>query len=210
MVTFFFARSNKIVFPRVEDSRVKQSSREEEWAVWMRAAVAGDKIAYQRFLVSVTPYLRGMARRRCQQFGAPPSEAEDVLQEVLLAVHLKRSTWDLDRPIGPWLSAIVRNKLIDSLRRRGRQVSLPIEDVVETLAAEDTGADGTDRMDAERLVASLGHPQQDIVRAISLNGDGVKQTAERLNMTEGAVRVALHRALKTLAALYRRQDVEDR
>ncbi len=184
---------------------MKYSAREEEWAGWMRAAMAGDTKAYSRFLSAVTPHLRSMARRRCDQFGAPMSEAEDVVQEVLLAVHLKRGTWDPGRPIGPWLSTIVRNKLIDSLRRRGRHVNVPIEDVMETLEAEEQ-ADKLDRLDAENLLQRLGDPQRDIVRSISIQGAGVRETAERLKMTEGAVRVALHRALKSLAALYRSEN----
>jgi RNA polymerase sigma factor (sigma-70 family) len=177
-------------------------THEDDWAVWMRAALGGDAEAYRRFLVAVTPHLRAMARRRCDQYGAPPSEAEDVTQEVLLAIHLKRGTWDPGRPIGPWLSAIVRNKLIDSLRRRGRQVSVPVEDVMDTLQAVETGAI-TDRLDVERTLARLKDPQRDIVRSISLEGQGVRETAERLRMSEGAVRVALHRGLKALAALHR-------
>lgn len=182
--------------------RMNHSAREDEWAGWMRAAMAGDTLAYHRFLKAVTPYLRAMARRRCDQLGAPSSEAEDVVQEVLLAIHLKRGTWDTSRPVGPWLSAIVRNKLIDSLRRRGRQVSVPIEDVMETLEAMQEEAPG-DHVDVDRMVDSLRDPQREIVRAISLGGAGIRETAERLQMTEGAVRVALHRALKGLAALYR-------
>ncbi|OWV80375.1 RNA polymerase subunit sigma [Rhizobium sp. R635] len=184
---------------------MKHSAREEEWAGWMRSAMAGDTQAYHRFLSAVTPHLRAMARRRCDQFGAPASEAEDVVQEVLLAVHLKRGTWDPARPIGPWLSTIVRNKLIDSLRRRGRHIDVPIDDVMATLEAEEqTG--NLDRLDAEHMLERLRDPQRDIVRSISMEGAGIRETAERLKMSEGAVRVALHRALKTLAALYRSDD----
>ncbi len=185
------------------------SAREEEWADWMRRALDGDAQAYQRFLLAVTPHLRAMARRRCEQFGAPASEAEDVVQEVLLAVHLKRGTWDPARPIGPWLSAIVRNKLIDSLRRRGRHVSVPIEDVMETVASDDETADAMDRLDAIHLLERLKDPQRDIVRSISIGGAGIRETAERLKMSEGAVRVSLHRALKKLAAFYR-GETDDR
>jgi RNA polymerase sigma factor (sigma-70 family) len=181
---------------------VKQSEREDEWAKWMRAAIAGDSQAYHRFLMSVTPYLRAMAKRRCDQFGAPSGDAEDVVQEVLLAIHLKRGTWDPKRPIGPWLTVIVRNKLIDSLRKRGRHVHVPIEDVIATLEADEQ-ADATERMDTETLLERLKDPQRDIVRSISLNGAGIRETAERLMMSEGAVRVALHRALKALATMYR-------
>lgn len=181
---------------------MNHSAREEEWAAWMGAAMAGDTLAYHRFLKAVTPYLRSIARRRCDQYGAPPSEVEDVVQEVLLAVHLKRGTWDVSRPVGPWLSSIVRNKLIDSLRRRGRHVSVPIDDVMEILEATPQ-AETTEHIDVDRMVESLRDPQREIVRSISLGGAGIRETAERLQMTEGAVRVALHRALKGLAALYR-------
>lgn len=185
-------------------------AREEEWAALMRAAIAGDGQAYHRFLAAVTPHLRAMARRRCQDFGAPASEAEDVVQEVLLAVHLKRGTWDTARPIGPWLSTIVRNKLIDSLRRRGRRVTVPIDDVIATLEAEEEPRDGLDRMDIDTLLERLGDPQRTIVRSISLEGTSVRETADQLKMTEGAVRVALHRALKALAAMYRNALADDR
>ncbi len=162
----------------------------------------GDARAYEAFLTDLTPYLRAAARRRSVAFGAPPGDAEDMVQEVLLAVHLKRGTWDPERPLGPWLSAILRNKLIDSLRRRGHRVTVAIEDVMDLLAAPET-ADETNRLDAEQLVARLGEPQRDIVRSISLNGASVRETAARLNMSEGAVRVALHRALKALSGFYR-------
>jgi RNA polymerase sigma-70 factor (ECF subfamily) len=188
---------------------VKHSAREQEWAGWMRQALDGDAQAYQRFLLAVAPHLRAMARRRCDHFGAPASEAEDVVQEVLLAVHLKRGTWDTARPIGPWLSTIVRNKLIDSLRRRGRHVNVPIEDVIETLETREQTTDAMDRLDVVHLVDQLKNPQRDIVRSISMGGAGIRETAERLKMSEGAVRVALHRALKTLADLYRSGPGED-
>jgi len=187
---------------------MNHSAREEQWAAWMCAAMAGDTLAYDRFLKAVTPYLRSIARRRCDQFGAPPSEVEDVVQDVLLAIHLKRGTWDISRPVGPWLSTIVRNKLIDSLRRRGRPVGVPIEDVMETLVA-DHHDDGADRVDVDRMLEGLRDPQREIVRSISLGGAGIRETAEKLKMTEGAVRVALHRALKGLATLYRSDRLEN-
>lgn len=180
---------------------MRQPEREAQWAEWMRSALDGDAAAYDRFLRAVTPHLRSMARRRCEQFGAPAGEAEDIVQEVLIAVHLKRGTWDPGRPIGPWLSTIVRNKLIDALRRRGRRVDVPLEDVMATLGAEDAAV--SDRLDAESVLARLREPQRDIVRSISLEGAGVRETAARLKMSEVAVRVSLHRALKALAALYR-------
>ncbi|WP_069305418.1 sigma-70 family RNA polymerase sigma factor [Methylobrevis pamukkalensis] len=179
--------------------------REEEWDRWMRAAIAGDNRAYHRFLTALTPHLRTIARRRCSQLGLPPSEAEDVVQEVLLAIHLKRSSWDPARPLRPWISAIVRNKLVDILRRRGRHIDVPLEDVVAVLESEGR-ADSTDRIDVEHILSRLGDPQRTIVHSISIEGTSVRETAARLKMTEVAVRVSLHRALKSLATFYRSEN----
>ena len=119
---------------------MKDFPREADWADWMKAAIAGDAAAYRRFLEGVTPYLRGLARRGCERYGAAASDSEDIVQETLLALHLKRGTWDATRPIGPWISTIARHKLIDALRRGGRRVRVPIEEVMETLEAEEPAA----------------------------------------------------------------------
>jgi RNA polymerase sigma-70 factor (ECF subfamily) len=170
----------------------------------MRTAMAGDATAYRQFLHSVPPHLRAMVRSRQRSYHAAEGDVEDVIQEVLFAIHLKRGTWDQSRPIGPWLAAIVRNKLVDALRRRGRHLNVPIEDVIDTLRAEEQSNDLTPH-DINGLLERLNTPQRDIVQSISVNGCSIKDTARNLHMTEGAVRVALHRALKALAALYRRE-----
>jgi RNA polymerase sigma factor (sigma-70 family) len=175
---------------------------EEEWGLLMRAALDGDSTAYRRLLASLTPVLRTVTRRNCARIGLDGGEAEDIVQEVLLAIHLKRHTWDVDRPFGPWIMTIARNKLIDARRRRGNRLTLPIDDLADILSAEGSD-DATDRGDLDRLLGGLGERQRDLVRSLSVEGRSVQETAERLKMSEGAVRVALHRAIKALAALYR-------
>lgn len=169
--------------------------------MWMRAAVSGDAGAYRRFLESISPHLRALARQGCLRCNASASDAEDAVQEALLAIHLKRGTWDPSRPIGPWISTIVRNKLIDALRRSGR-ITVPIDDVIEFVEAEEQGHD-LEARDIERLLGGLKERQRRIVRAISIEGCSVRETASHLGMSEAGVRVALHRALKMLAAAYR-------
>jgi RNA polymerase sigma factor (sigma-70 family) len=176
---------------------------EEKWVLLMRAAINGDAVAYRRLLASLTPVLRTIARRNCARVGLDASHAEDVVQEVLLAIHLKRHTWDPDRPIGAWIMAIARNKLIDARRRRGNKTTLPIEDVADILAADRTD-EAEERHDVDRLLHGLSERQRDLVRSLSIEGRSVRESAERLGMNEGAVRVALHRAIKALASLYRR------
>lgn len=181
------------------------NDQEEEWAVLMRAGLDGDANAYRRFLVSVTPYLRTVARSRFRIVGAPDSEVEDVVQEVLLTIHLKRGTWAPSRPIGPWITVILQHKVIDSLRRKGRQISVPIEEVMDRLPAA-PASESLAVSDIDVMLGSLNRRQQAIVRSIWLDGNSIRETADRYKMTEGAVRVALHRAVKALALLYRSQS----
>jgi RNA polymerase sigma-70 factor (ECF subfamily) len=183
---------------------MRSSARELEWARWMKSAIAGDRHAYHKLLTAITPHLRAVAKRRCDRLGVSPSEVEDVVQETLLAIHLKRGTWDSARPLGPWMSALVGNKLIDSLRRRGHRADVPLEDVMETLGSGEN-SDASDRMDIERVLSILNDRQRSIVRSISIEGSSVSEVAEGLKMTEVAVRVSLHRAMKSLSALHAKQ-----
>jgi len=177
------------------------SERDIDWGDLMRAAIGGDTAAYNRLLTSLAPAIRAVARRGLGRAGLAAEEAEDVVQETLLAIHLKRHTWDPSLPLGPWVRAIARNKLIDAMRRRGRRDHVPIDDVVETLAsdtAEPTPIPG--RLDEH--LQSLPDRQQSVVRAISLDGASIRETAVRLDMSEGAVRVALHRGLAALSVKF--------
>src|SRR4051812_23858482 len=111
----------------------------------MRSAIAGDGAAYHRLLKAITPVLRAAARRGLARAGQPVDQSEDIVQDVLLAVHLKRHTWDSSAPFAPWLFAIARNKLIDALRRRGRRGFGNIGDFAGTIpgeAAAGTGSGG--------------------------------------------------------------------
>ena len=171
------------------------------WGQLLVAANAGDARAYARFLQAITPILRGIVRARAGGLGA--ATCEDVLQEVLLAVHLKRHTWAPEAPVRPWLYAITRYKVVDAFRARGRKVDLPIEDFADILAA-DAGPDPTEAADMEKMIGMLDGQSAKIIRKIGLEGVSVAETGAALKMSEGAVRVALHRALKTLAILRER------
>ena len=174
--------------------------REETWTEWMRAAIDGDAVAYRRLLEALTPVLRTSAARGFARAGVGAGDVEDVVQETLLAIHLKRHTWDRGQPLMPWVVTIARHKLVDALRRRGRRAEVPVDDFAEVLPAP-AERDPTEGRDVDRLLGRLAPRQREVVRAITVEDHSISATAERLGLTEGAVRVTLHRGLKALAAL---------
>lgn len=178
--------------------------RDDEWTAAMRAAHAGDPAAYARLLRAVAGPVRAFVRRALDRAGGT-GDVEDVVQEVLLAIHLKRHTWDPAAPVGPWIWAIARHKTTDVLRRRGRRAEVDIADFAEILPAEETADAGRDR-DVGRALEALSGRQRAVVSAVSVEGRSIRETADALGMKEGAVRVALHRGLQALAARFGKAD----
>ncbi len=168
------------------------------WSDLMRAANTGDADAYRHLLSAVAAALRPVIRRGLLRAGRSAADVEDVVQEVLLAVHLKRHTWDSTRPVEPWVHAIARYKIVDALRRRTGSKDLSIDDFSETLAAQEPEPSASE-VEVERHLAKLPAGQRTVVHAVAVEGVSIAEAAERLNMTAVAVRVALHRGLATLA-----------
>lgn len=171
------------------------------WNELMTRANQGDGQAFHCFLTEVTPPLRSLIRARGR--GLPPDLHEDVLQEVLLAIHLKRGSWDGVSPIRPWLYAVARHKVVDAFRKRGRQIHLPIDDVAEMLEAE-PGPMPLAARDADRLLGMIDDRSAALVRAVRIEGQSTEDAAEELGVSPGAARVALHRAMKRLSELAQR------
>ncbi|MCB6178924.1 hypothetical protein LHP98_12385 [Rhodobacter sp. Har01] len=172
-----------------------------DWESLLARANAGDVAAFARFLMRATPTIRAIIRARGASL--PPDQHEDVLQEVLLAIHLKRHTWREGSPVRPWLYAVTRYKVVDAFRRRGAAVHLPIEafsDILEQAASEMPLAG----RDADAMLAQIDSRSAALVRAVALEGESAEVVGNRLGLTAGATRVALHRAMKRLSSLAER------
>ena len=172
----------------------------------MARAQAGDREAYRRLLEDVTPYLRSIAARHFQNSG----DIEDTVQEVLLTVHAVRHTYDPARPFGPWLVAIANRRVVDGLRRQGRSRAreVALETGHETFAAPqanlaEAASDGRVLRDA---VEQLPPGQRDAIRMLKLQEMSLKEAAAVSGMTVAALKVATHRALKSLRKVLGRQD----
>jgi RNA polymerase sigma-70 factor (ECF subfamily) len=172
---------------------------EAELSRLLRAAIAGDERAYADFLHRIAALVRGFVRRKIVQGGVDP---EDVVQETLLAIHVKRHTWRPDAPVLPWVYAIARFKLIDAFRRRGRRIEVEIDEIAETFAEPET--ETASERDINRALDGLPPAQRSVVSSISVDGQSIGETAAKLGISETAVRVSLHRGLAAIAKRFGR------
>lgn len=168
-------------------------------------AASGEAVAYRAFLGELSVRLRAFFRKRLARF---PEDAEDLLQETLLAIHNQRHTYDAAQPITPWVHAIARYKLADFLRRHARGGALldPLDEDSNAFEARDTDAAAA-RRDLGKLLAELPDRHRLPIQHVKIEGLSVSEAARLTGMSESAVKVAVHRGLKALAARIRSEPM---
>lgn len=165
---------------------------EPQYRAWMIAGLSGDGDAYRQLLAALTRHLRAYYLKR-----AGSGAAEDLVQETLIAIHQRRGTYDPGQPLTAWVFGIARYKLIDEYRRVRRRAAVPLDEAPELFAGDDTEA-AVARRDIEKLLQRLPEAKRQLVRDIKLEGESVADVAARTGMSESAVKVAVHRAIRAL------------
>jgi RNA polymerase sigma-70 factor (ECF subfamily) len=186
----------------------KTTTSQRDWSALMARAQDGDRQAYRTLLDDVTPFLRALAARRFKD----PGDIEDTLQEVLLTVHAVRHAYDPRRPFGPWLVAIANRRIIDRLRRQIRNQSRETEFTAEheTFLPDPTNLrSGFDEIsgDEATLIASIANlppDQREAIRLLKLKEMSLKEAALATGRTVASLKVATHRAIKSLQKMLRK------
>lgn len=179
---------------------------EAELKSLMVKTLDGDSAAYRMLLDETSRYLRSFFRAKLSAQGRSSSESEDLVQEVLLAIHTRRHTFLPDEPFTPWLHAIARYKLIDHLRRtRGAYADVPLDEALEVPADVDQ-AGVESGFDFQKLMTTLPEKMRRAIQHVKIDGLTVAEAAKRTSMSESAIKVNIHRGLKSLAAAIAREE----
>jgi len=177
---------------------------DRRFAELMRLAQGGDGISYGQLLQQITPRLRRSVWR--QKAFLQPQDVDDLVQSILLAVHSVRMTYDPRRPFLPWLTAIARNQIADSARRYARRVAneIGVEHVPETFPDDRANTNRESYGDPDALKAAieaLPTGQRRAIKMLKLEEMTLKETAIATGLSIAALKVAAHRAVRTLRKL---------
>lgn len=180
---------------------------EEQLRDLLIRGLEGDAHAYRAFLDQLSGHLRSFLMRRLSGI---PDEVEDIVQESLLAIHDKRHTYDRSQPIGAWVFAIARYKLVDFFRRREIKDSLSdqVDDERDFFLSTNLDAAEAHR-DVMKLLKLLPERQRIPIVCTKLDGLSVEETVRLTGMTESAIKVGVHRGLKALAKAIRGNHEND-
>jgi RNA polymerase sigma-70 factor (ECF subfamily) len=178
---------------------------EAELKALMAASLDGDAASYRTLLDRLSRRLRAYYKGKLARVGRSATEAEDLVQEVLFAVHLKRHTYDTRELFTPWVHTIARYKLIDYLRRTRSAASVPIDEGAEIMAQDDN-ADAESSHDVRKLLGRLPEKMRCAIECVKLEGRSVAEAAVRCGISESDVKINIHRGLQSLAAFIARED----
>jgi RNA polymerase sigma-70 factor (ECF subfamily) len=167
---------------------------EDRLKALMLRGQAGDATAWRELLSALSRQLRGYFARRMDT-GA---DVEDLVQETLMAIHRRHMTYDPAQPFTAWVHAIARYKLIDHWRRSRVRRHVPLDDVSDWLTETSTVEEGATRADLDRVLSVLPDRQRALVRDVKIEGLSLAEAGRRMGVSEGAAKVALHRAMKAL------------
>src|SRR5712691_6915149 len=180
-------------------------STEPELRSLMVAGLDGDAASHRSLLERLSRQLRAYFKGHLIRIGRGPVEAEDLVQEVLIAIHTRRHTYDRSQPFTPWMYAIARYKFLYYLRRtKVSAADVPIDEVPE-LAVHDDSAHVESSLDLKKLLAEFSPRARQNIQFVKLDGLSVSEAAARSGMSESAVKVSVHRGLKALARLIREE-----
>jgi RNA polymerase sigma-70 factor, ECF subfamily len=153
----------------------------------------------------------GQVYALCRRLLGDPADAADATQEVYLRVVRSVLGFRGEAAFGTWLHRITVNVCMTALRRRGDTrargqsagaLDASFDDVVSTDASlEDRVSDADLARRTARALADLPEDAREIVVLRDVQGLSTKETAELLGLTEGAVKVRLHRAHARLREL---------
>lgn len=184
------------------------SADEKRWSAWMVAAQEGDERQYRQLLDELSSVIHRylISRLGYREF------IEDCVQEILLAIHYARRTYQPGRPFRPWLFAIVRNKSIDMLRKRKSYEKMLLSQA-DPLLAEGGGvaSNSSHAVDASltqgRLIDALAPSYREAIVLTKLIGFSNAEAAKQLSISEAAVKVRVHRGMAKLKSLMEADDL---
>jgi RNA polymerase sigma-70 factor (ECF subfamily) len=168
----------------------------------VQQALAGDDGAFRQLVVRYQGLVYACARAITRH----DADAADAAQEAFIRLHRHLAQVDPRRPLKPYLATIAANCARTLVARRGRWPELPdAAEWLETLPDPAAGApqrlaEGERRVAIHDLIGRLPQTLREVCTLFYLGGCNCQQVAASLEMSETAVKVALHRARQRLLA----------
>jgi RNA polymerase sigma-70 factor (ECF subfamily) len=183
----------------------------------LEAAVAGDPTSLDHVLKTIKPHVE----RQLLRYPVSDEDRRDLLQATLMQVVRRLGSFRAEASFSTWLFRVTANEALMLMRSRRRHRARFMEGLDWEELATLPAVNDTDHVDAdlglgtkqrdERVRDALGElpdDYRDVVIAHYHMDLGLQEIADRLSITESAVRSRLHRARSRLRTLLEKRDVD--
>jgi RNA polymerase sigma-70 factor (ECF subfamily) len=156
-------------------------------------AMNGDQQAYESFLslssALVKRYLFFIGGINLAQ-----ENADDLHQEILMSIHLKKHTYRTDKAILPWIYAVTKYKYIDYYRHKKRQPLMIEFDELTKYTKEEKEME----LSFDDILEFLTPKQISMLTLVKVEGLSYKEAAASINMSVPSLKTSIHRLVKTI------------
>ncbi len=186
---------------------MKPGLKQESDAELLARYASGDEDAFREIISRYKNSLYAFLKRFLNQ----QDIIEDVFQETFLQLFTSRESFDVTRPLRPWLFTIAANKAKDALRKQQRTTAIQIgtiatteemsfDDVLDTLGSDSTMPyEGMEQNETSvmvrQIIADMPHNLREILILAYFNKFSYKQMADILSIPIGTVKSRLHTAV---------------
>jgi RNA polymerase sigma-70 factor (ECF subfamily) len=157
----------------------------------VRAARAGDRVAYGELYQRYAPMVHGVLLAR-----VAPGHVDDLLQEVFLKAMTQITHLREDDHFGGWIAAIARNRAADHYRQTREMQSTA--DLTSNIASRGTPGSQAEARIVLAAIQSLPDAYRETLSLRLVEGMTGPEIANRTGLTPESVRVNLHRGMKLL------------
>ncbi len=162
----------------------------------MSEAQEGNSTSYETLLAEVYMFLESYLNSKVYN----KSQIDDVIQEVILAIHNSRHTYDCSKSFMSWLLAIAHYKVSDHLRYQFKQKTQELEDSIIDANSDALTAliENQHSQLLHQAIDELEQKPRQVIKLLKFEGFKISEVASKLNLSESNVKVIAHRANQML------------
>ena len=172
---------------------------EKKIKILLIASQKGDKSSYQLFLKEVSDKIDKFLKLKIDN----EQVRLDISQEILMGIHKSLNTFQHDRPVMPWVMSITRFKLMDYFRHHYKENQLENSDKqIDDIAGCSHTESFTFLNEVLKTLDTFPGNQAELIKLSKIQGLSIKEIGEELGLSQPAVKVGIHRAVKKLKELF--------
>ena len=160
-------------------------------------AQKGDAAAYRLFLKEIYPYVKSAMRSKLRGL----VDQEDLTQECLVGIHRNLGTYQVGKPVKPWVSAIIRYKLADHFRKISRKkehVYTKLQFDVTQVPDETNDYDEANQQDAQEILERIPGKLKRAIELTHIKGLSYSDAADQEGISEVALRKRISRGFSKI------------